>query len=141
MIVPGSILYVTSLWSIKIALVLFYKRLAAPGTKLQTIYNVTLGLLLCFWAAIFFDIIFQCFPHDKRWSQDPDYQCDPKEAERNYWLTVLLNIGTDVAIISLPISMVMQLQMKTKQKFGVAAIFALGFLVVIASSTSNCLSD
>ncbi|RBR15650.1 uncharacterized protein FIESC28_07291 [Fusarium coffeatum] len=133
MIVPGSILYVTSLWSIKIALVLFYKRLAAPGTKLQTIYNVTLGLLLCFWAAIFFHIIFQCFPHDKRWSQDPNYQCDPAEAERNYWLTVLLNIGTDIAIISLPISMVLQLQMKTKQKIGVAAIFALGFLVVIAS--------
>ncbi|WXC67552.1 hypothetical protein SNK03_013358 [Fusarium graminearum] len=133
MIVPGSILYVTSLWAIKIALVLFYKRLAAPGTRLQTIYNITLGLLVCFWAAIFFHIIFQCFPHDKRWSQDPEYQCDPKEAERNYWLTVILNIGTDIVTISLPISMVLQLQMKTKQKIGVAAIFALGFLVVVAS--------
>lgn len=30
--------------------------------------------------------------------------------------------------------MVLQLQMKTKQKIGVAAIFALGFLVVVASS-------
>ncbi|RKL14329.1 hypothetical protein BFJ68_g6294 [Fusarium oxysporum] len=99
MIVPGSILYVTSLWAIKIALVLFYKRLAAPGTKLQVIYNVTLGLLVIFWATIFFHIIFQCFPHDKRWSQDPNYQCDPKEAEKNYWLTVILNIGTDVIII------------------------------------------
>lgn len=72
MIVPGSILYVSSLWAIKIALVLFYKRLAAPGTKLQTIYNITLGLLVVFWVVIFFHIIFQCFPHDKRWSQDPD---------------------------------------------------------------------
>jgi heme/copper-type cytochrome/quinol oxidase subunit 2 len=72
MIVPGSILYVTSLWAIKIALVLFYKRLAAPGTKLQMIYNITLGLLVIFWATIFFHIIFQCFPHDKRWSQDPN---------------------------------------------------------------------
>ncbi|KAF4500480.1 srpk [Fusarium agapanthi] len=133
MIVPGSVLYVTSLWVIKIALVLFYKRLAAPGTKLQIIYNVTLGLLVIFWAAIFFDIIFQCFPHNKRWSLDPNYQCDPKEAEKNYWLTVILNIGTDVITISLPITMVMKLQMKTKQKIGVAAIFALGFLVVIAS--------
>ncbi|KAG5769326.1 hypothetical protein H9Q72_003420 [Fusarium xylarioides] len=133
MIVPGSILYVTSSWAIKIALVLFYKRLAAPGTKLQIIYNVTLGLLVIFWATIFFHIIFQCFPHDKRWSQDPNYQCDPKEAEKNYWLTVILNIGTDVITISLPITMVMKLQMKTKQKIGVAAIFALGFLVVIAS--------
>lgn len=72
MIVPGSILYVTSLWAIKIALVLFYKRLAAPGTMLQTIYNVTLGFLVASWLTIFFHIIFQCFPHDKRWSQDPD---------------------------------------------------------------------
>ncbi|RSL47469.1 hypothetical protein CEP54_013383 [Fusarium duplospermum] len=133
MIVPGSILYVSSLWAIKIALVLFYKRLAAPGTKLQIIYNVALGLLVIFWTVIFFHIIFQCFPHDKRWSQDPDYQCDPHNAEINYWLTIILNIGTDVAIISLPISMVLQLQMKMKQKLGVAAIFALGFFVVIAS--------
>ncbi|KAF5657701.1 integral membrane protein PTH11 [Fusarium heterosporum] len=133
MIVPGSILYVTSLWAIKIALVLFYKRLAAPGTKLQLIYNITLGLLITFWAAIFFDIIFQCFPHDKRWSQDPAYQCDPKQAEINYWLTIVLNIGTDVFTICLPIYMVLQLQMKLKQKIGVAAIFALGFLVVVAS--------
>ncbi|KAF5024497.1 hypothetical protein F66182_3437 [Fusarium sp. NRRL 66182] len=136
MIVPGSILYVSSLWAIKIALVLFYKRLAAPGTKLQIIYNVTLGVLVVFWITIFFHIIFQCFPHDKRWSPDPEYQCDPKDQQINYWLTVLLNIGTDLVIISLPISMVLQLQMKLKQKMGVAAIFALGFLVVIASGES-----
>lgn len=72
MIVPGSILYISSLWAIKIALVLFYKRLAAPGTKLQTVYNVALGILVVSWSTIFFHIIFQCFPHDKRWSQDPN---------------------------------------------------------------------
>ena len=32
MIIPGSTLYITSLWSIKIALVVFYKRLAARTT-------------------------------------------------------------------------------------------------------------
>jgi hypothetical protein len=67
----GSILYVSSLWAIKIALVLFYKRLAAPGTSLQMIYNIALGILAASWTTIFFHIIFQCFPHDKRWSQDP----------------------------------------------------------------------
>ncbi|KAL0933657.1 uncharacterized protein CTRU02_210456 [Colletotrichum truncatum] len=133
MIVPGSILYVTSLWAIKIALVLFYKRIAAPGTKLQVIYNVTIVLLVASWATIFFHIIFQCYPHNKRWSLDPTYQCNPTDAEINYWLTILLNIGSDVVTISLPISMVLKLQMKMKQKLGVAAIFALGFFVIIAS--------
>ncbi|KHN94894.1 uncharacterized protein MAM_07313 [Metarhizium album ARSEF 1941] len=133
MIVPGSTLYVTSLWAVKIAMVLFYKKLAAPGTRLQTIYNVVLVALVAFWGAIFFNIIFQCYPHDRRWSKDPNYKCDPRQGSINYWLTVLLNIMTDVIIISLPISMVLTLQMKLKLKLGVIAIFALGVFVVIAS--------
>ncbi|CAH0023353.1 unnamed protein product [Clonostachys rhizophaga] len=108
MIIPGSILYVSSLWAIKIALVIFYKHIAAPGTKLQIIYNVTLGVLVTTYLVIFFHIIFQCYPPNKRWSQDS------------------LSLG-------LPISMVLQLQMKTRKKIGVCAVFALGFLVVIAS--------
>ncbi|KAI1261628.1 hypothetical protein F5Y18DRAFT_440267 [Xylariaceae sp. FL1019] len=133
MIIPGSTLYVTSLWSIKVALVLFYKKLAPRGLNLQMIYNATLGFLAVTWLVIFFDIIFQCFPNNKRWSQDPNYQCDPYQAEVNYWITILLNIFTDVLIICLPISMVLKLQMKRKQKLGVVATFALGFFVVIAS--------
>ncbi|KAH7175872.1 hypothetical protein EDB81DRAFT_771294 [Dactylonectria macrodidyma] len=133
MIVPGSVLYVASLWAIKVALVLFYKKLAAPGSKLQTIYNVTLGLLAATFTAIFFNILFQCYPYDKRWSLDPDYQCSAYNSTVNYWMTILMNIISDVIIISLPISMVLKLQMKMKQKLGVMAIFALGFFVVIAS--------
>ncbi|KAI1344847.1 hypothetical protein F5Y15DRAFT_7277 [Xylariaceae sp. FL0016] len=133
MIVPGSVLYVTSLWAIKVALVLFYKTLAAPGTKLQTVYNYTLGFLAVAFLVIFFDILFQCFPYDKRWSSDPKYQCSQKASDINYWLTILLNIFSDVFIICLPISMVMKLQMRLKQKLGVTAIFALGFFVVISS--------
>ncbi|KAH7035935.1 uncharacterized protein B0I36DRAFT_97951 [Microdochium trichocladiopsis] len=133
MIIPGSTLYVTSLWLIKLALVIFYKKIAAPGTKMQLAYNITLGFLVCSWLVIFFDIMFQCYPHDKRWSIDPSYQCDPKQSEINYWLTVILNIFSDIVIICLPVTMVMKLQMKMKQKIGVAGIFALGIFVVIAS--------
>jgi len=133
MIIPGSTLYVTSLWLIKLALVIFYKKIAAPGTKMQMAYNITLVFLILSWLAIFFDIMFQCFPHDKRWAMNPDYACDPHQSEINFWLTVLLNIFTDVVLICLPITMVSQLQMKLKQKLGVAAIFALGIFVVIAS--------
>ncbi|EMD96918.1 hypothetical protein COCC4DRAFT_51632 [Bipolaris maydis ATCC 48331] len=133
MIIPGSTLYVTSLWAIKFALVFFYKSLAAPGSRLVTVYNVALGGLVVTYLIIFFDILFQCYPHDKRWSNDPTYQCSPRAAEINYWITIFFNIFTDVIIIALPITMVSRLQMKLKQKLGVAAIFALGFLVVIAS--------
>jgi hypothetical protein len=72
MIVPGSTLYVTSLWSIKFALVFFYKRLAAPGSRLVLIYNCALAGLVVTYLVIFFDIMFQCFPHNKRWSTNPN---------------------------------------------------------------------
>jgi hypothetical protein len=71
MIIPGSTLYVSSLWAIKFALVFFYKSLAAPGSRLIIMYNIALGGLAITYLIIFFDIMFQCFPHDKRWSNDP----------------------------------------------------------------------
>lgn len=76
MIVPGSVLYVASLWAVKFALVLFYKRLAAPGSRLITIYNLALAGLAVTFLVIFFDILFQCFPYDKRWSTDPNCKMD-----------------------------------------------------------------
>ncbi|KAG4416297.1 hypothetical protein IFR04_010578 [Cadophora malorum] len=132
MIIPGSIAYVTSLWAIKVALVIFYKRIAAR-TRLQTVYNVVLGVLAVTWAVIFFDIIFQCYPIDRKWTTDPNNQCSQKASNINYWITILSNIFSDVVIIALPISMVAKLQMPLKQKLGVGAMFALGFFVVIAS--------
>jgi len=136
MIVPGSVLYVSSLWSIKFALVLFYKKLAAPGSKMQVAYNFALAGLAVTYTTIFFDILFQCYPYDKRWSKDPSYQCSPKASRINYWITILFNIFSDFIIICLPITMVMKLQMKLKQRLAVAFIFALGGFVLIASSKS-----
>ncbi|PVI00359.1 hypothetical protein DM02DRAFT_655563 [Periconia macrospinosa] len=133
MIVPGSILYVSSLWAVKFALVIFYKRLAAVGSRLSMIYNVALGGLAATYLVIFFDILFQCYPYDKRWSTDPKYQCDPKAAKINYWITIFFNIFSDAIIMILPIAMVSRLQMKLKQKLGVASMFALGFFVIISS--------
>jgi hypothetical protein len=77
MIVPGSILYVSSLWAVKFALVLFYKRLAAVGSRLLIVYNVALGGLAATYLTIFFHILFQCYPYDKRWSADPNCERNP----------------------------------------------------------------
>lgn len=86
MIVPGSVLYVSSLWAVKFALVLFYKRLAVPGSRLVTLYNVALGGLAVTYLIIFFDILFQCYPYDKRWSVDPscELHCTGTEAFSYY---------------------------------------------------------
>ncbi|KAF7591557.1 hypothetical protein BBP40_001437 [Aspergillus hancockii] len=133
MIIPGSTLYVTSLWLIKAGMVCFYKRLA-DRTHYQRIYNIALTLLAATWLAIFFNIIFKCFPVDRIWDIDnPDRACSQKQTRINYWITILFNIFSDVIIIILPISQVLRLRMPFRQKLGVLSIFLLGILVVITS--------
>ncbi|KAF2087503.1 hypothetical protein K490DRAFT_3203, partial [Saccharata proteae CBS 121410] len=131
-IYPGSIFYVTSLWLVKVALVVFYKRLA-DRTYLQKIYNVTLAWLAISWIILFFDIIFYCWPVDRKWTTDPSRTCPESASRINYWLTITFNISSDVLIIFLPITMVFRLHLPVRQKFGVAGVFCLGFIVVITS--------
>ncbi|KAJ5512059.1 hypothetical protein N7463_001611, partial [Penicillium fimorum] len=134
MIIPGSTLYVTSLWLIKASMVIFYKRLA-DRTRYQIVYNVTLGLLAATWLVLFFDIVFKCYPVQRLWQAilNPQLACPPEPSRINYWLTILFNIFTDVFIICLPITQVARLKMPKKQKWGVISVFLLGILVVITS--------
>ncbi|RDW90753.1 uncharacterized protein DSM5745_02528 [Aspergillus mulundensis] len=134
MIIPGSTLYVTSLWLIKAAMVLFYKRLA-DRTRYQTVYNITLAVLGATWLVLFFDIVLKCYPPKRQWEGllDPTLACPEKPATINYWLTILFNIFSDVFIICLPISQVARLKMPPRQKWGVISVFLLGGLVVITS--------
>ncbi|KAJ5458542.1 hypothetical protein N7475_009930 [Penicillium sp. IBT 31633x] len=142
MVIPGSTLYVTSLWLIKAGMVLFYKRLA-DRTRYQTLYNITLAILGATWLVLFFDIVFKCYPPKRQWESiiKPELACDEKQTSINYWLTILfniftdvfINIFTDVFIICLPISQIVRLKMPPKQKWGVISVFLLGGLVVIAS--------
>ncbi|KAL3478329.1 hypothetical protein BJX99DRAFT_107875 [Aspergillus californicus] len=134
MIIPGSTLYVTSLWLIKASLVIFYKRLA-DRTRYQMVYNITLGLLAATWLALFFDIVFQCYPPDRQWKSigDPSLACSTTQSTINYWITILFNIFSDVLIICLPISQIARLKMPKKQKWGVMSVFLLGIIVVITS--------
>ncbi|RAK70969.1 uncharacterized protein BO72DRAFT_505219 [Aspergillus fijiensis CBS 313.89] len=134
MIIPGSTLYVTTLWLIKASLVIFYKRLA-DRTRYQTVYNITLAVLAATWLVLFFDIVFKCYPPSRQWRSvvDAELACPDKPSTINYWLTILFNIFTDVFIICLPISQVARLKMPKKQKWGVISVFLLGVLVVISS--------
>lgn len=74
MIIPGSTLYVTTLWLIKASLVIFYKRLA-DRTRYQTVYNITLAVLAATWLVLFFDIVFKCYPPSRQWRSVVDAEC------------------------------------------------------------------
>ncbi|KAK8187165.1 hypothetical protein HDK77DRAFT_280131 [Phyllosticta capitalensis] len=133
LIYPGSLFYTLSLWLIKAALVIFYKRLAGTTYQyLQKLYNATLVWLAVSWLVIFFDTIFRCYPISRSWTREGEV-CPLSAGIINFWITILFNILTDVLIMCLPISMVLKLNLPTKQKIGVSCVFALGIVVIIAS--------
>ncbi|KAL6171401.1 hypothetical protein ACJQWK_02420 [Exserohilum turcicum] len=132
-IVPGTTIYVTTLWCIKFALVFFYRALAAPGSHMVIVYNAALVGLAITYIILFFHIMFHCYPQSRRWNLDPNKRCDQQAEDVNFWLLSLFNIISDLVIICLPITMVSRLQMSLRDKLAVIAMFALGFIVVIAS--------
>lgn len=75
MIIPGSTLYITSLWLIKSSMVIFYKRLA-DRTRYQIVYNITLGTLAATWLVLFFDIVFKCYPPRRQWEGLSNPECE-----------------------------------------------------------------
>ncbi|KAJ5556789.1 hypothetical protein N7494_000704 [Penicillium frequentans] len=117
MILPGSVLYVTSLWLIKSSMVIFYKRLA-DRTRYQLVFNITFGVLAATWLLLFFDIIFKCYPPQRQWTGLTNSE---------------FNIFSDVFIICLPVSLIIRLKIPKKQKWAVISVFLLGTLVVITS--------
>lgn len=104
MIVPGSILYVSSLWAIKFSLVscplflrsetgaeevlmpkkvIFYKRLAARTTT-QLVYTATMVFLVVTWIGLSLFAVFECWPISRKWTEDPARKSESAVLSWNY---------------------------------------------------------
>jgi hypothetical protein len=87
LIIPGSTLYITSLWLIKASMVFFYKRLA-DRTRYQMVYNITLAILGATWLVLFFDIVFKCYPPKRQWESITNPECEvPADGDINSIVT------------------------------------------------------
>jgi hypothetical protein len=95
MIIPGSTLYVTSLWLIKSSMVIFYKRLA-DRTRYQIVYNITLAFLAATWLVLFFDIIFKCYPPQRQWQGIINAQCEDAS------ISTAMDAGIDALLVTCP---------------------------------------
>lgn len=94
--------------------VIFYKRLAAR-TTFQLAYNVTAVFIIITWIGLVLFDVFECFPIRRKWTLNSagrgfylNIQMTDKYAKNfietcsvtvesvNYWMTILLNIFSDI---------------------------------------------
>ncbi|KAH8647582.1 hypothetical protein BGZ60DRAFT_227274 [Tricladium varicosporioides] len=125
-------LYVISLGSIKISILLLYRTIF-PGKPFRIITNI-IGAIIIAWAiAIFWISIFACSPVSAFWTFEelPTAKCiNTVQFYIGIWVP---NIATDVMMMILPQTKVWKLQVGLKSKIAIALMFLLGSFVMVAS--------
>ncbi|KAI1299036.1 hypothetical protein F5Y03DRAFT_254316 [Xylaria venustula] len=128
-----EILFTLAISSVKLSILWFYHSIfhVKPIVN-RLIFGVGVICIIWFLIAIFPLIIFQCHPVDALWNQfDAPPAC--LESQKILLGYELSNFFIDIAILSIPVATVRQLQLSRTRKIGISATFLLGGLVCIAS--------
>ncbi|CAI6331426.1 unnamed protein product [Periconia digitata] len=127
----ASALVQIPLASVKISILLFYRRIFSVGI-FKRIVIVVAGLIAC-WGIIIFVLMLNMYDNiTTAWGKStgsPRY--DP--AKFGY-AQVGSSIALDVLVLCLPLPLVSRLHLEWKRKVAVALIFCLGFVCVIAAT-------
>jgi hypothetical protein len=123
-----QLLYLASVSSVKISLLLFYKRVF-PGKCFGHIVTVTLGLSGMWFLAFFLAQLFEIWPISANWTFNPNgsYAWVVKEQRMNLWLCGT-DVLADVFLLLLPVPVITSLRMSRKDKLAFLGIFSLGLL-------------
>ncbi|PSN75420.1 hypothetical protein BS50DRAFT_671580 [Corynespora cassiicola Philippines] len=129
----AQILYSPFMFAAKFGLLLQIKRIFTTGHRDFT-YWAILSMIIAnaaIYTSTFFAFVFACLPREKIWNPMVEGTCINPEA--TMIASSAINLASDIAIISLPLLRVLQLQMPLRRKIGVIAIFATGSIACIAS--------
>ncbi|PLB47435.1 hypothetical protein P170DRAFT_478283 [Aspergillus steynii IBT 23096] len=122
------LLYGCAITAVKVSVLLFYRRMFP--TRTIKILLIVLSVLSTIWfLLITLFSIFQCMPVRKAWDPTVPGKCIPH-------LDIFIgmqatNIFLDIAVLCLPISAVMDLNISRSRRIAVAGIFSLGGLSII----------
>lgn len=109
----------------KVSVVLLYKRIFV-GTRFQVTCWVVMAVVVGWSIGAIFATIFQCVPVEGSWDKSIKAYCIDKGA---FWIAyAVANILTDVMVLSLPIPVVLRLQLKLRDRLMVCGVFLLGGL-------------
>lgn len=114
----------------KISLIILYHRIM----KKQKIYVMALhaitAVVMGYSISIIFALILACHPVSRNWDPTVEGECVNRTAL--YIATAVTNIVTDLALITLPIPLVLRLNMPRSQKVYLFLMFVVGCAYVIS---------
>lgn len=109
----------------KASVILLYMRIFVTRT-FQRIAWGALAIIIGWSIGAVFATIFQCLPIPKSWNKSLDGHCINSDV---FWIAyAVMNVLTDVMVLSLPIPQIFKLHLKLRDKFMLYVIFLLGGL-------------
>ncbi|KAL2015762.1 hypothetical protein VTK56DRAFT_4853 [Thermocarpiscus australiensis] len=131
--VAGWCIYTLLLWTIKAAMCTFYLRLTSGLGFTKRIY-AGFALIVATWIAVLLSILLGCLPLHKNWQiyPDPGNFCQPAISKIDIVVTVVLNVLTDVYLMSIPIPMLWRSSLRPLKKAGLILLFSGGIFVTVA---------
>ena len=133
----NEVYYACLIFITKLSILLQYLRIFVPNRQGIAYYaaHALIWLNLICYTIIGFLVLFQCTPRRKIWEPLLPGNC------LNFGSILIsgaiINIVSDFCILALPLASIWNLQMATKHKIGISAVFAVGLLYVIPIITAK----
>lgn len=124
--------YATLLWSLK-ATVLFFLHRLSWGLHQHRQIKILAALCAISYLGIILSITTICRPIQKNWaiSLRPPTEC--YEHNELIYVTIILNIITDAAILTLPLPLLWQMKVSVKRKIALTLLLCSGIFVITAA--------
>ncbi|RCI09121.1 hypothetical protein L249_5022 [Ophiocordyceps polyrhachis-furcata BCC 54312] len=129
----GWILYAVLLWTLKLSLLFYYRRLGDRVDNMKLKVNLGFAFLALTFMAVIGSIVFGCMPLSKNWQINPDPGdfCHPSESNLLAWVVLWTDMTTDLFIIWIPLPMIWRTRISTRKKIGLIIMFSAGILTII----------
>ncbi|KAL9027317.1 MAG: hypothetical protein Q9196_004142 [Gyalolechia fulgens] len=124
------VVFVPAVGLAKVAILLFYLRVN-PDRGFRTAVYVSLVLTTSYVVALSLAIFFQCDPVAKFWNPFLSGNC--LDSTRLYLANAVLNVIFDFVVLLVPVPMLRKLQVSTRQKWVIGALFSLGSVTCVIS--------
>ncbi|EAW08923.1 uncharacterized protein ACLA_098650 [Aspergillus clavatus NRRL 1] len=132
--VLGWSLYTTLLWLLKACMAIFYSRLTSGLMNMKLRVQVAYVSIAATYLAVILSILFGCHPMEKNWQiyPNPGAYCQPAISPIDVYVTVVLNVLTDLYLITIPTPMLFKARLPWREKLELFVLFSGGIFVMAA---------
>ncbi|EHY52289.1 hypothetical protein ABEF92_000761 [Exophiala dermatitidis] len=130
----GWSLYTLLLWTLKLCVAIFYHRFTQSLDYMKSRIRLGYVIVVVTYVATELSILLGCHPFHKNWQiyPNPGNHCQPAISKIDLYVTVILNVLSDLYLLSIPIPLLWKADVPLVKKMSLIFIFG-GAIFVMAA--------